>query len=160
VLEGTTLSVRGISHVGRKLLLPLLLLILLCCPACARNGRKPVYPVRGQVLVAGKPASRAMVTFHPVGESGPDAVHPVGHVDDEGYFTLTSYVTGDGAPEGDYQVAVVWYLATRTRNPSEGDDYQTHNYLPERYGRAETSQLTARVAKGPNELAPFQLKQR
>jgi hypothetical protein len=138
----------------------LLCLALLGCPACAANGRKPVYPVRGRVLVEGKPATQAMVTFHPVGEGGPEAVHPVGHVDEQGYFTLTSYVTGDGAPEGEYRVAVVWYLATRTRNPAEGDDYQTQNYLPERYGRAETSLLTARVARGANELPPFQLKRR
>jgi hypothetical protein len=140
--------------------LPLLSVVLLLCPACARNGRKPVYPVRGQVLCDGKPAAQAMVTFHPIEEGGSEAVHPVGYADERGYFTLTSYTTGDGAPAGEYRVAVVWYLATRTRGPSAGDDYQTQNYLPERYGRAETSQLTARVAKGPNELPAFRLSRR
>ena len=81
-------------------------------------------------------------------------VRPVGQVDKNGYFTLTSYANGDGAPEGEYQVTVVWYLATRT----SGDDTIARNYLPEKYSRAQSSQLRVNVPKGGAELQPFELK--
>jgi hypothetical protein len=124
------------------------------CPSCS-SGRRPVYPVRGQVLVKGKPAFHAQVTFHPVVDNSPEAVHPVGIVDEEGSFTLTSYKQGDGAPEGEYLVTVQWFLATKPRNASADDDYITVNHLPPRYGSTETSGLRATVRKGDNELPPF-----
>ena len=125
------------------------------CPACAKIGRKPVYPVRGQVLVKGRPAAQAQVTFHPVEYAGPEAVRPVGHVDAQGRFRLTTYAEGDGAPEGEYRVTVQWFLATRARG---GDDYQSVNYLPARYARAETSGLRATVTRGENNLPTIDLK--
>ena len=128
-------------------------------PACS-SGRRPVYPVRGQVLVKGKPAFHAQVTFHPVVDNSPEAVHPVGIVDEEGSFTLTSYKQGDGAPEGEYLVTVQWFLATKPRNASAGDDYTTVNHLPARYGRPESSGLRATVRKGDNELPLFSLETR
>jgi hypothetical protein len=128
---------------------------LAACPGCKPN-RKEVYPVRGRVLFNGKPTARALVTFHPVGESGNDAVHPSGEVDAQGNFTLTSYTTGDGAPEGEYQVTVVWWLAAKA--PGAGDETYTRNYLPERYGQVRTSPLRVRVVPGENELPVFELK--
>jgi hypothetical protein len=125
------------------------------CPACAKSGRKPVYAVQGQVLVKGRPAAQAQVTFHPVGDGGPDAVRPVGHVDAQGRFRLTTYAEGDGAPEGEYRVTVQWFLATRTRG---SDEYQSVNYLPARYARAETSGLRATVTRGENNLPTIELK--
>ena len=125
------------------------------CPACAKSGRKPVYPVQGQVLVKGRPAARAQVTFHPLDDSGPEAVRPVGHVDEQGRFRLTTYADGDGAPEGEYRVTVQWFLATRARG---SDEYQSVNYLPARYGRAETSGLRATITRGDNNLPTIDLK--
>lgn len=147
---------------ARRPLFRLACLAAVCaCLGCAKSGRKPVYPVRGQLLVQDKPAANAIVTFHPVGDDGPDSVHPVGHVDAQGFFTLTSYETGDGAPEGDYQVTVTWYLATKARGRTGGDDeYDSRNHLPERYNRAEASQLRATITKGENSLPPFRLKPR
>jgi hypothetical protein len=124
------------------------------CPACAKSGRKPVYPVQGQVLVKGRPAAQAQVTFHPL-DGGPDAVRPVGHVDEHGRFRLTTYGDGDGAPEGEYRVTVQWFLATRARG---SDEYQSVNYLPARYGRAETSGLRATITRGDNNLPTIDLK--
>ena len=82
----------------------LVLVLTLLCSACS-SGRKPVQQVRGQILVDGKPAAQAQVLFHPA-ERGNDAPSPTGQTDDEGYFHLTSYVNGDGAPPGDYLVTV------------------------------------------------------
>ena len=78
-----------------------------------------------------------------------------GEADERGHFSLTTQTGGDGAPEGEYRVTVVWYLAAKV-----GDDYQTRNHLPDAYGRVETSNLTATVVKGANELPAFRLRSR
>jgi hypothetical protein len=71
--------------------------LLLCCPGCGKARAKP-QPVTGQVLVDGRPAARAIVTFHPVGETGPEAVRPteLRHDADLG---------GAGQPPGDEELA-------------------------------------------------------
>jgi hypothetical protein len=129
----------------------------LCAVGCG-DGRKPVYPVRGRVLFGDRPVARALVTFHPVGDRSPEAAHPSAETDEQGWFDLSTFVKGDGAPEGQYQVAVSQYLATRNKGGGGGDDYVTVNYLPDRYSRADSSKLTATVSRGPNELPPFQLQ--
>ena len=77
-------------------------------------------------------------------------------MDGQGYFSLTSFKDGDGAAPGEYQVTVVWYLATPARQGS--DETVSTNYLPIKYASVETSQLTATVTAGNNELTPFNLK--
>jgi hypothetical protein len=132
-------------------------LALAACAGCSRV-EEPFHPVQGQVLLDGKPAARAQVTFHPV-NPGPEAVHPVGQTDEQGRFTLTSQVSGDGAPAGEYRVAVVRFLARQGKGAAEGDSV-TVNDLPARYGSAEQSGLRAVVGQGENRLPPFELKRK
>jgi len=138
----------------RSFLLTAACLAALLCPACG-PARKAVYPVRGTVRLAdGTPPAHALITLHPVGDAGPDAVHPTGEVDEQGRFTLTTYAAGDGAPAGEYRVSVVWYLAS-------GRDDTPQNYLPDAYARADSSPLPrVTVAKGANELPPLELQPR
>lgn len=134
------------------------LALAIACPACS-SGRKPVHPVRGQVLVNGQPVPQAQVLFHPTGaapNAASDAVRPTGQTDEQGYFTLTSYASNDGAPEGDYDVTVTWFrLAQSGRN-----DLMRYNALPPRYATPQTSQLRVTVNKGSNELPALQLSAR
>jgi len=130
--------------------------ILIGIAGCGGEPANGVYPVRGQVLYRGRPVANAQITFHPVSATGKDGVRPVGRVDEQGQFTLTTFKRGDGAPPGEYRVTVIWYLATPTRPGS--DDTQPVNYLPAKYADAETSQLTATVIAGNNDLQPFALK--
>jgi hypothetical protein len=128
--------------------------LALHCSACS-SDRKPVQPVRGQILVDGRPAAQAQVLFHPA-EGGDDAPRPTGQTDDQGYFHLTSYRKGDGAPEGNYTVTVTWFrVFARGR-----DDVVRYNVLPPRYAASQSSRLRATVAKGKNELTPLQLYSR
>jgi hypothetical protein len=120
------------------------------------GGRKPVYPVHGLVRVDGRAPVHAMVTFHPLADGGPAAVLPIGSVDDQGRFTLTSYAAGDGAPEGEYRVTVAWFLSSG----KPGDDSPPANYLPGRYARPDTTPLHAVVHKSAVDLDPFQLEAR
>jgi hypothetical protein len=113
--------------------LPLLGLVLFSF-SCA-DGRKPVYPVRGQVLDSkGKPAAGALVVFHPLDTD--DVNKPVAHVDDKGTFTLTTYSEGDGAPAGKYAITLEWPVPRKTPFDKEGPDR-----LGGRFGNPKTSPL-------------------
>lgn len=119
---------------------------------------KPVHPVRGRVVVGGKPLPLAQVTFHPV-NAADDSPRPAGSTDEQGYFTLTSYVRGDGAPAGAYEVTVTCFRTAQVRNPSEGDE-TARNVVPLRYANPKTSGLAASVIQGANELPPIEVRPR
>lgn len=127
------------------------LLVFLCflLPACHRRAGT-LYPVHGRVLVAGKPASGALVVLVPVHD--PDALHPFGQADDAGAFTLTTRATGDGAPAGEYTVTIEW-----RRKKSNPFDKEGPDRLQGRYSDPRKSSLHARVEPMPNDLPPFQL---
>ncbi|HTU20495.1 MAG TPA: hypothetical protein VMG10_20695 [Gemmataceae bacterium] len=138
----------------RRLLSTVVALSLaMLCSACS-SGRKPVHSVCGQILVDGQPAAQAQVVLHPA-EGDKDDPHPVGQTDDQGYFKLTSYRNGDGAPEGSYLVTVTWF-----RVFDNGQEVVRYNALPLRYGAPQSSPLRVTVANGNNELAPLQLYSR
>lgn len=139
----------------RKPLLSIFVLSLtLLCSACS-SDRKPVQVVRGRILVDGRPAAKAQVLFHPT-EGGNDDPRPTGQTDDQGYFHLTSYRNGDGAPEGSYNVTVTWFRVL----PRSRDEVVRYNALPQRYAAPQSSPLRVTVAKGKNELTPLQLYSR
>jgi hypothetical protein len=117
--------------------------------SCSQDKRVPVFPVTGQVSFAGKPTPRALLVFHPVIES---SLRPLGTVDEDGTFTLTTYEQGDGAPAGDYTVTVEW-----RRLATINDDQRPPNKLPARYSNPKSSGITARVSEGDNVLPPMQL---
>jgi hypothetical protein len=150
------ISIRGGRPMRRTIRAIFGVAILVGLNGCSRESGNRVQPVHGRVLYNGKPVANAQVTFHPVGDVKRGAIRPVGKVDDQGNFTLTSFKDGDGAPLGEYQVTVVWYLARQTRPGS--DETVSANYLPVKYANVETSQLTATVTAGSNELPAFDLK--
>src|SRR5262245_36674275 len=86
------------------------------------DGRAPVYPVTGQVLVKGKPADGAFLVFHPTGEVEANTPRPYATADAEGNFRLTTYTSGDGAPAGSFRVTVVWRPKPKSTIEAEGPD--------------------------------------
>jgi hypothetical protein len=143
------------TFLTKRLLSTLVVLTLaLLCSACS-SGRKPVQPVRGQVLVDGRPAAQAQVLFYPA-DGAKEEPHPTGQTDDQGYFDLTSYAKGDGAPEGNYVVTVTWFRVWQDARR----EVVRYNALPKRYAAPQSSQLRVTVAKGNNELNALQLYSR
>jgi len=127
--------------------------VCLLTSACGL-GSPQLHPVHGHVLFQEKPAEGALVVFHPVGGDD-NALRPSATVGADGSFVLATKKPGDGAPVGDYVVAVVWY----ERNiKSEVPAAELKNRLPEHYGDAKASPLRAQVKPGPNQLEPFRLK--
>ncbi|HEY7313547.1 MAG TPA: hypothetical protein VH643_29625 [Gemmataceae bacterium] len=115
------------------------------------NDRKPTYPVRGRVLFQGKPATGALVLFHPVHEDDPAAVRPHGQVNGDGAFVLSTYEAKDGAPAGEYVVTIDW------RNNDPGYGPEGSSLLPVKYATPKASPLRATVKAQTNDLAPFQI---
>jgi tetratricopeptide (TPR) repeat protein len=124
------------------------------------SDRLKVFPARGQITFAGKPMSGAMIVLHPAGGKDPDFPRPRAVVGDDGSFVLGTYASDDGAPPGEYQVAVQWFRkARRDKNAEvEGGGQTAHNVLPARYGRPETSGLTVHIQEGENQLPALQLR--
>jgi hypothetical protein len=130
-----------------------LLALFLCAVACGRNpyGDHPPHPVSGRVLVNGKPADGADVTFYHVDDWGPKTIVPVARTDEEGRFALSTYDPEDGAPVGGYQVEITWpaYRHGRDIGPDR---------LGNKYAKRGTSGLTASIDEHTRELPPFDLK--
>jgi hypothetical protein len=106
------------------------------------SGQKAVYPVHGVVLDGkNKPAKGAVVVFHPTAGDAQDC-RPVGTVDDNGEFVLTTYQSGDGAPAGDYVVTLVRPAPRRTPLDREGGDL-----LQGRFADPAASKITVTVEK-------------
>src|SRR5262249_14780327 len=93
--------------------------------SCAsRDNRKPVHPVTGQVLWKGKPVVGAQVIFHPVDKENFERERPHAEkTDADGRFRLSTYLKDDGAPEGEYIVAVV----LQPEGPDDGSDQRSKN---------------------------------
>jgi hypothetical protein len=151
-------------HATRLLWVPALLLTAGCGPT-RPTGDVPVHPVKGQVLVDGKPLAGAQVTFHPADESKPgqDVARPTGQTDEEGRFRLMTYTRDDGAPAGSYLVSI----SGLARPQSEGSNVLESagpltktDVLRGRYLDPRKSDLKAEVRVGDNTLPAFELKAR
>jgi hypothetical protein len=114
------------------------------------NGQKPVVPVRGKVLYHGQPADGALVVFNPVGDNDPKAVRPQGTVGSDGAFEMATYDDKDGAPPGEYDVAIVWLIENEKTK-------RVWSPLPARYMAPEQSGLRVTIRDGENDLPPFQV---
>lgn len=133
--------------------------ILMASGCDSSSVRMEVHPVRGRVVVKGKPAVNAQVSLFAVDDAlkAPDAPFPRGTTTEDGYFELTSYTAGDGAPAGKYVVTVIW----RAR-AGESDDPEINDSMPDqlrgRYSDPETSTLQVEVKAMENELPTLELK--
>jgi hypothetical protein len=120
--------------------------------ACG-DGRRKVYPVRGVILVDGKPAPDCIIMFHPPAGDDPKRVMPFGQADADGKFAMCSYVNGDGAPEGDYVVTFEW----PERSGLMKQNFEGPDRLKGRYYDPKKSNFRVTVEKKEQELPPFEL---
>lgn len=131
-------------------------LAALLASSCDRgDGRKPPYPVRGQVFFQGKPAQNALVIFHPQDDPDTKTQRPYGRVQADGFFRLSTYTPGDGAPAGEYAVTILWPKppASPLADPDMGPDL-----LEGRYADPKSSPFKVVVRESDNVLEPFHLK--
>ncbi len=104
---------------------------------CTRATWPVIVPINGVVTLDGKPLSSGVVQFQPaVGQPA------TGEIGDDGSFTLSRYVPGDGVPPGTYRVAVVSY------DPTAETQVPENLQVPLRYTRFGSSGIEYTVFPG------------
>jgi hypothetical protein len=130
------------------------------CGGAKLPARQPVVPVRGEVLFEGKPAIGAVVSFIAANGASSAGWRANGRVGEDGAFALTTYVTNDGAPPGEYVVTVYWAAASRQMNDEDEETDLPPDRLNGRFATRERSVLRARVGSQPVEFAAIDLSAR
>lgn len=125
-------------------------LLLALAVGCGREDGTPVFPVRGRVLYAGKPAVRARVTFHRL-DAGPPAERPNALVAEDGSFRLSTRRAYDGGPAGEYAVTITWPSPSKKEDGFDAGPDVFNN----RYADPKTTPFRVRVKEGENELEPL-----
>jgi hypothetical protein len=140
-----------------------LLASLVALSGCGESSGVATYPVTGTVMVDGKPAGGARVIFCPKQGSAEEItrLRPVGITDANGQFGLMTFVKGDGAPAGEYNVIVRWSGdASQNSEGARDRGSRPKDQLKGKYGNPEQSGLSATVAEGETTVPPFQLTAR
>lgn len=113
---------------------------------CGDSGLK-CYPVRGTVLLQGRPVAEANVLLHPIAASA-NFPQPLAQTDAAGGFELTTLQPKDGAPAGEYIVTVElrdWVTV------GEEPVRDGKNLLPAKYADPKQSPLKVQVEAKPND---------
>lgn len=138
--------------VGRS---QLLLLVLMVTTGCTKSDERiPVHAVKGSVFYENRPASGAVIQLHPVVPLPAGTPQPRARVQADGSFVLTTFVTGDGAPAGEYAVTVTW------KQPMDHPEQEGPDLLPARFGDPKLSGIKATVAARDNELQAIRLSRK
>lgn len=135
-----------------------LALAVLCCASC--GGGKKFYPVRGSVLVNGKPAEGVTVVFSLQNDTDREPLRPSAGTLADGSFEISTYLTKDravkvGAPAGSYVVSCFWLPPNAG---SMGAGQEVPDRLQGKYINPKNSTLRADVPEHAVELPPFQLE--
>lgn len=115
--------------------------------------RIQVYPATGSISFRGQPVPGAVVTLHPREADSQGAPVPRANVGRDGKFDVSTYDGGDGAPQGDYVVTIVWFRPVL----KDGDLRAGPNVIPRKYARPETSDLRVTIAAGENAIPTIKL---
>lgn len=123
---------------------------------CANDDYGPaIHPVSGKVLVDGRPAAKARVTFHALDASaGGESLPTMAIAEQDGAFRPSTRFSYDGAPAGSYAVTVVWPKIVI----DHGEEIEGPDQLRGKYGDPARSGLKVTIKEGENALPPFELK--
>lgn len=134
-------------------LLVLVLVVAVLPMGCDDNDRIEVYPITGKVTINGQPAEGMAIRFVPTSDD-PMALKPTATTDAQGNLVVTSYVTGDGAPAGEYRLALEWpkKVIAFGRNQNGPDQ------LGGKFAEAGSSGITVTIQEGPTTLELIDLK--
>lgn len=136
------------------LLLMSIFALAMGCSGAEGPPRDKTYPVTGQVIVDGQPAPYLLVELHDATKKDA-AVGAVStaYTDDQGKFEISTYQSGDGAPEGDFVVTFMWGQLELLRNEYAGPDK-----LKDKYRDPQKSTFKIKVEKGkPADMGRIEL---
>ncbi len=138
------------------------------CTASEDSGLPKRVPVKAIVMYDGKPVEGATVTF-----GGAEIRGAVGNTDADGEVSLWTYQPGDGVIPGEYTVAIRKLEVLALPNPDEvsPEEYSRKmremnralsgapkHLVPKKYSKPETSELTAEVVDGGENVFTFELE--
>ena len=133
----------------------LLVAVTIIAAGCgSQDDRKPMFPISGRLTFKGEPMTGARVGFHPLNDPDPRAVRATGTAGEDGRFALTTYLTGDGAPAGEYAVTIYWpgkRPKGQALEPGE-DAEMPPDRLNRAYADPKTVKLRATVRAEPNAI--------
>ena len=145
-------------RVTAGILFPALLTAIVSgCGASEDPNSREVFPTFGLVTYKGKPIPDATVRLHPVNPpaDGKPVYSSRGRVDETGFFAISTYRSGDGAPPGDYRVSISWLGPLK--GVSEDEEDKLKERLPHKYTLADASGIQVTIMEGDNILREIAL---
>jgi len=130
------------------------LALSLLASGCNQSAKKPkVVKVAVRVMYRQTtPANGAFVVFHPADAELANRIggRPFGYAKEDGAVPITTYQEGDGVPEGDYGVTVVWEAKKDQKAglAFEGGSTAAGDKLEGRYGDPNAPKIKATVRAG------------
>lgn len=122
----------------------------------------PAIPVKGEVFFKKTtPADGAFIVFQP---KSPELMKSMGgrapsaHVREDGSYELTTYMDKDGAPEGEYNVTIVWEKAPKEAKMVINDRGAGPDRLQGKYGNPSAPKLSAKVEAGKSNSFRFEVE--
>jgi hypothetical protein len=122
---------------------------MLCAAAlssCGKHEAETLLPVRGRILLDGKPVTRGSVSLRPEGTKTWD--QPTGMIGSNGEYVV--YTSGrEGVPPGKYRVVV---FVTDARESSSGAAHPglPRSLIPERYNDPQQTPFHVEVTPHPS----------
>ncbi len=129
-------------------------------PPPIKGAKLPVFPVKGKLIMDGKPMIAAAIIFNPVQKFPKEAAKllPRAIADENGDFTVSTYGDGDGAPAGDYKITISWKGAEAVEM-TDGARGELEEKAPEGYQSPRMSRIRIKVKEEPNTLPTWDLAQ-
>lgn len=139
--------------------LPLILGIVMQSSSIGCNSSTLAVPstvdVSGSVICNGKLTPGVRVKFHPQFDIGKVEFIPYGDTGLDGKFTLSTGVSGNGAPPGEYVVTLE--MPYVDIDPKDGLETE-RDLLKGTYSNPDRSKLSVTLESGDNVLDPFTIK--
>lgn len=113
-------------------------------------------PVKGKVLIGGKPPVKAEVRFKPkvpLNDPAKRSVEPYAFVGEDGSFEVNTYRDKDGAPLGEYSITIVWPRITI----EGGEEIFGPDQLNGRFSNPNAPVATFTVVQGTNVIPDITL---
>ncbi|MCZ2343298.1 MAG: hypothetical protein LC104_16115 [Bacteroidales bacterium] len=120
---------------------------LLC--GCGEEPRPLCQPVSGVIQVNGKPTKDLLISYHPQTATPRNAIAATGRSDEEGRYTLSSFLPNDGAPPGEYTITVVWPTSFQQIG---GQDFPVGDRLGGVYANKANATWKATIREGESQL--------
>lgn len=130
----------GASVQFRLTRIALVLLASLAIGCGGTASSEKLYPVQGKVTCQGKPVVRGVVIFS---STNPDSGTFTGQIQQDGSYSLASIQSNDGAPAGEYVVAVRAFEDTGPA--TELSTVQPRALVPTQYVSLETTPVRKTV---------------